>query len=196
MPDRVPSAVDQFIAAVEGAALPAGAGRNGTVICDNCDEPLPTGTPSTHYVTNNLITSTDEEKSGLGFLRAYCPACSVGHLRYPCQGYTELLVEATLTDDGRFADVDILDHSSRHRGVAWDPIELYNAVHEYTLTEFQQTAQQATGAEIALGPEDVVCELELAGVDIEELVEDDGQLRTNSEVLRNARTKVTSQMQT
>lgn len=186
-----PSALGRWLAAHEGLQLTPGQGDQA-LRCDYCSGAITKGSRPTQYgSTLDLNPRDDPRRAGDHLLlqRLYCETCNRRQVRFPCRGVLEILVEHTVTDDNRLVEWDVVDHSPRDGGLAWDPEEVVG-VHLPVnwIDSIRNGGPQYEP--YAVGPEDVLDELIINGIDPRAIIEDDGSTITDPRVVAGSQTDV------
>lgn len=196
------TAVEQWLDALEGRKLADWDPERSVYRCDYCSEtihPLKHGRTNedrrvSHYVSDKILEPgegiVEFERGPFAFLRSYCPGCNRTRVRYPCQGFNELILSSHLRPEGSYTHFRIEHFSGADDGEPWDPATYYNAVADAIglpgtfedwlemgkLGAAMKDAGTDTGnpALISHGPEDVVDHFEILGVEPRMVLDEDG----------------------
>jgi hypothetical protein len=157
-------------------------GNEGHYLCDWCSKGVSFSSNSrvSHYISDSVLDTGHEEcafinrERALTQLATYCEECSSKRLLFPCEGFSELRIQFTLTDDGRMSQVSVTDISLRKDGIPWNPVHVTEKITE---TDFQKNAF-LTGH--LYGPENMVTVFlswSESEIDIRDMVKPDGSIR-------------------
>lgn len=166
--------------AVEGSTVDHWHEADG-LACDFCSERIRPNREIKLYLADRVL-NPGVTSDGVALLATYGPCCRRRMILFPHRGTTELLLSATVTPELTIEDVDVLDVSPADDGEPWDPIEVWNEVAPLDFAANARQAAAMKGHPIMMGPEDVVNSLLKMGVDVREVVDEDGQIVTDPEM--------------
>lgn len=180
--------LDAWLSAIEGTQTPQSTdGRD--VVCDYCEATIEPNTPVTNYIANKLLNKEflPVEGDHFHFLRVYCSDCDRQELKYPCRGYTEILLAGYIDEQKRLQDLSIADVSVSSDGIPYDPKEVWQVTHPgATWEEYNRAAamHSRTGLAVAMGPGDLIDNLLYHGIDPEDVFTSEGDIITDEEEIR------------
>lgn len=87
-----------------------------------------------HYIADKVLntnhpkwrnaTDPHDDRRPLVPLASYCEECTTRLLLFPCQGFAEVRMLFTLSDERTITNPEVTDVSERDDGIPWDPKEL------------------------------------------------------------------------
>jgi hypothetical protein len=145
------------------------------LVCDFCSGPIEAGDRVATYVSNGELGGYARPYPGTNLYahRTYCEECNRQHIVYPNKGTGELLLAATIQEDGTHADWSLRESSSVDHGEPWDGKRAFEFVFGDI---FEGLAANAAVLEWTVGHEDVVDLIRLAGVDLREVFDENGTI--------------------
>jgi hypothetical protein len=126
----------------------------------------------------------EERNAPFGLLRIYCAGCDRRELRFPCQGYHEILLRSDISPEGTLTSFEILDFSPASDGVAWNPDSVWEAIHGEPFSE------SPLYSVITVGPEDIADDLASNSIAVDEVVDTSGDVNLSDEKLAELRERV------
>lgn len=167
--DSVPQAMtpEELLEMLHGSILPF-AKEHGFLRCDICFERATP--PETVGIYASNVDVSSETRRPLRTNVIFCGDCNPQQIRIPRIGVVEIQMTADLIDEGglpRLENPRIDQTSKTQDGIVWNPSELWEEVAQIPVPDVHGGA--ATAAHIT----EV---LHQAGVDVEEIVQDDGSL--------------------
>lgn len=145
------------------------------LICDFCSGPIEPGDSVATYVSNAELGGYARPYPGTNLYahRTYCKGCDRRHIVYPHGGTGELLLGATIQNNGTHANWSLRESSSTGHGEPWDGQYAFEFVFGAI---FDGLAAGAALREWTIGHEDVVDLIRLAGVDLREVFDENGTI--------------------
>ena len=144
-------------------------------ICDFCSGPIVAGDRVTTYVSNAELGGYAYPYRGTNLYahRTYFEECNRRHIVYPNEGTGELLLAATIRENGTHTDWSLRESSSADHGEPWDGKRSF----EFVFGEiFEGIAAKAALREWSVGHEDVVDMIRVAGIDLRDVFDENGTI--------------------
>lgn len=168
-------AVEDHFVGVKPLTVQRGQGLH----CDVCRDEISTGEEVSCYWCNVDYGPFDID--GETVYRVYCSECDRKTIQFPAKDATELLIAARLDESYAFEDVSVLDKSQEGRGVKWQPPGMFKIFVGETPEEYLDNEKIRVFG--AFGPEDAYDFFGQFGLDVSEVVNDDGQVvKTEAEL--------------
>lgn len=164
------SEVDKFLNAVEGSVAPS-AQQGGEMHCDECDAIIQPGSNIGIYCSNWEILGRVGDDVFVGLQRAYCEECRIEEPRLPKKGAIELMLYASVDEELRTKNPELVSASLSAKGVDWDVKELF----EWLMLMPAEFAVQQIGG-LHIGPEDVIGLVHNHGMEPDDVLDSDGNL--------------------
>lgn len=183
--------LDTWLSAIEGTPLPAKKQSGEEPIkCDFCSSVIERGGRVSHYGADRPLNPEassippEERKAPLGLLRVYCNGCDRRELRFPCQGYHEIILRSDISPEGTLTSFEVLDFSPASDGVAWTPDAVWEALYGEPFSE------SPLYPVLTVGPEDIADDLASNSISVDELVDETGAISATDEELEELRERV------
>lgn len=147
--------------------------------CAICGNDLTRGDVITFYWCDVDYVSKNHGKS---IYRLYCSDCDREKIQFPANGVTELLAEADYTEDGVIENVSQRDVSLADDGIPWEPEDMFRLFFGEPISNMMPTGRNVNG-----GPEDVYDTLARVGIDVKEIVNDNGNMIITKDKVKDMR---------
>jgi hypothetical protein len=150
-------------------------GETADLKCDFCSGPMKPGDRVATYVSNGELGGYARPYPGTNLYahRTYCEECDRQHIIYPHEGTGELLLAATIQDNGTHTDWTLRESSSKGHGEPWEGQQAF----EFVFGEiFDGIAAEAALREWTIGHEDITDTIRLIGIDLREVFDENGTI--------------------
>lgn len=180
---------------IEGEPFLPGTESDDHFICDFCSTGVKYSSDPRIgiYVADGILTpelpmwrGRVDRGEEIAALATYCEDCATKRLLFPCRGYAEARLFASISPDRRAVDVEATDVSPADDGIPWDPAELHESITTIPFRKYLDVTIMGGGPTM-WGPENIVTFFLSFedGVDIRDLVKYDGSI--DRELLQDAR---------
>ena len=168
--------IDKFLAQLEGQKHPGWTDRNKP-ICDSCSEEMRKNKTIYLYCSNYLVGQGVQDR--INFQTLYCNDCHWNQLKFPMTGCIEMLLEGRMGIDWTINDLSIMDFAIQSDGEDWSPEEV---MEELFMTSYEKAKMMSGG--VHQGPQDAIDVVNNLGVDIRDIVDEDGNVDLTDEEVR------------
>ena len=168
--------IDKFLGQLEGQKHPDWTDRNKPK-CDRCSTQMKKNRTIYLYCSNYLVGTGIQDR--INFQTLYCNECHWNRLKFPMTGCIEILLEGRMGTDWTINDLSIMDLAIQNDGEDWSP---EGVMEELFQMPYEQAKRMSSG--VHQGPQDVIDVLDNLGLDIRDIVDEDGNIDLTDEEVR------------